>query len=409
MWLISTVVGPIITDDEGKIVGYKLYGGAKPSHTEAIKGIVQLEKGICPREFRDLIEEHKIHEVKTDSEALIGLLKKEFPELKISLVESGPELARVRESIHTFLVELFGTYEEYVKFANTVLVEVTKDKLREVGEQPDKMIIQAITMIEELTETINALIAHLREWYGIVFPELGKIIVDHEKFARIVYEIGKPQRLVEGSEDKRKEFMEKLREIVRDDRKVDRILESLRTSVLVRITDEDEKQIRSVAKLILDMYRLREDLQKYLRELMEDTCPNLTKLAGPTIGAKLIRKAGGLRQLALKPASTIQVLGAEKALFRALRGKGTPPKHGIIFVHPLVFRASWWQRGKIARTLAAKLAIAARVDYFSREYIGDELWNELLQRVEEIKKKYPKPPLEKVRKKKKPKRRRRQK
>lgn len=409
MWLISTVVGPVVIDDDGNIAGYRIYGGERPVLDEAVRKIAQLEKNECPQEFKDLIEELGISEIKTDSESIVSILRKEFPELKISLVEGGAELAKVRESIHGFLADLFGVYEEYVKFANAVAVEVTKEKLREVGEQPDKMIIQAITMIEELTETINAFIAHLREWYGIIFPELGKIIADHEKFARIAYEIGNPHRLLEGPEDEREAYIEKLRDIVKDKKKVDKILEALRTSVLVGITDEDEHQIRSVAKLILDMYNLRENLQKYLRELMEDTCPNITKLVGPTIGAKLMRKAGGLRQLALKPASTIQVLGAEKALFRALRGRGTPPKHGIIFVHPLIFKAPWWQRGKIARTLAAKLAIAARVDYFSKEYIGDELWNELLQRVEEIKKKYPKPPPEKIKRRKKPRRKRRQK
>ncbi|MCR8454230.1 MAG: hypothetical protein NDP13_04480 [Crenarchaeota archaeon] len=395
MWLISTIVGPVILDDNGNVISYKIYGKEKPSLSEVIEGIKKLEKKECPSEFETLIKEQNIDRIKTDSEIIAEILKGTFSKLQIEVVYDGPELTEVRNGVHKFLERLFGTYEKYVEFANATLVEITRDKLREVGEEPDKMIIQAITMIEELTEATNALMAHLREWFGIVFPELGKIIDDHRKFATIVYEIGNPSRLSAESKD-REEYVKKLEQILGNKKTVDRILEALETSAPVKITDKDEKELRSVAKLVLDMFNLRDDLETYLQELMEDTCPNLTKLAGPTIGAKLIRKTGGLRQLALKPASTIQVLGAEKALFRALRGKGTPPKHGILFTHPFVFRAPWWQRGKIARTLASKLAIAARVDYFSKEYIGDELWNELLQRVEEIKKKYAKPPPEKM-------------
>lgn len=106
--------------------------------------------------------------------------------------------------------------------------------------------------------------------------------------------------------------------------------------------------------------------------------------------------AGGLKELAMMPASTIQVLGAEKALFRHLRTGAKPPKHGVIFQYPAINRSPWWQRGKIARALAGKLAIAARVDYFSGEYIGEELKKELEQRIQEIKEKYPNPPKRKA-------------
>ena len=153
--------------------------------------------------------------------------------------------------------------------------------------------------------------------------------------------------------------------------------------------------IQHVAKRTLDLYEDKERILNYLDELMQEAAPNIRALIGPIIGAKLIRKAGGIGELAKMPASTIQILGAEKALFRALHGKGTPPKHGIIFQDPRIFKAPWWQRGKIARALAGKLSIAARVDYFTGEYIGDELLRDLERRIEEIRKKYPKPPIRK--------------
>jgi rRNA biogenesis protein Nop56/Nop58 len=120
--------------------------------------------------------------------------------------------------------------------------------------------------------------------------------------------------------------------------------------------------------------------------------PIVTELVGPLLAARLISLAGSLEELATMPASTIQVLGAEKALFRALRTGGRPPKHGIIFQYPDIFRAPRWQRGKIARALASKLAIAAKVDAFSGRFIGDRLREELQQRIAEIKKVYAAPP-----------------
>jgi len=389
MWVVSCVLGFIALSETGDVVDRALYSEV-PHVEKSVEGITKIEAGECPGELLGLIERVGREGIKTDSEHILSIIRRKVPDVKVELITRGPELQRVRSKVREFLVSVFGDYRSYVEFINEVTMRLAKEKLREVGGEPDKMIIQAITLIEELTETINAFVAHLREWYGIIFPDLGKIVDDHRLYVRIIREIGAPEKF----------SREALEKIFRSEKKIERIMAALKSSVIVKITSEDERRIREVADLILRMYEMRDGLEQYLKNLMEDTCPNITALVGPTIGAKLIRKAGGLRQLALKPASTIQVLGAEKALFRALRGRGTPPKHGIIFVHPLIFRAPWWQRGKIARALATKLAIAARVDYFSREYVGDELKNELMMRVEEIKKKYPKPPPEKVKRKK---------
>jgi nucleolar protein 56 len=125
---------------------------------------------------------------------------------------------------------------------------------------------------------------------------------------------------------------------------------------------------------------------------MQETAPNLTTLLSANLGARLISLAGGLQRLATLPSSTVQLLGAEKAMFMHLRSGKAPPKHGIIFQHPAVHRAPYWHRGKIARSLAAKAAIAAKVDYFEGEYIGVRLKAEFEARVEEIARKYPEPP-----------------
>jgi nucleolar protein 56 len=131
--------------------------------------------------------------------------------------------------------------------------------------------------------------------------------------------------------------------------------------------------------------------------LMDEVAPNVKAIVGSLLGARLIALTGGLANLARMPASTIQVLGAEKALFRSLKTGTRPPKHGIIFQHTLIHEAKRWQRGKMARAIAGKLAIAARTDAYSSKYLGDGLKASLDRRVTEIQEKYAEPPPEKPR------------
>jgi nucleolar protein 56 len=132
---------------------------------------------------------------------------------------------------------------------------------------------------------------------------------------------------------------------------------------------------------------------------MKEVAPNVTVVVGALLGARIISIAGGLLELARLPASTVQVLGAEKALFRAIKTGSKPPKHGVLFQLPEIHNAKWWLRGKIARGVAGKLTIAARVDAYAGEFIGDELALEIQSRIEEIKKKYPSPPKKEVKRK----------
>ena len=158
------------------------------------------------------------------------------------------------------------------------------------------------------------------------------------------------------------------------------------------VNDYDLKQIVDLAEINLKTYESRDSMEKYIDEVMKEIAPNVRELAGATLGARLIALAGSLENLAKKPAITIQVLGAEKALFRSLKTGARPPKHGIIFQHQYLHSAERWQRGKIARALAGKLSIAARVDAFGGEFIADKLKSSVEKRIAEIKKKYAKPP-----------------
>jgi nucleolar protein 56 len=191
--------------------------------------------------------------------------------------------------------------------------------------------------------------------------------------------------------------IEDINKIVQSENKAKAIYDTAKSSMGAEIGGEDLKQIKELAEINLRIYDLRDGLEKYIDDTMKEVAPNMRELVGSSLGGRLIALAGSLEGLAKKPASTIQVLGAEKALFRSLKTGARPPKHGIIFQHQYIHSAPRWQRGKIARALAGKLSIAARVDAFGGEFIANSLKNILDKRVNDIQKKYSNPPEKKRR------------
>jgi nucleolar protein 56 len=224
--------------------------------------------------------------------------------------------------------------------------------------------------------------ARIREWFGLHYPELDRLLDKHETYARLVVNLGTRENFT--AQQLENEGLPK--------NKSQTMAEVASASMGADLGDEDLAQIQAMCRNILELYKVRQSLENYVETVMEEVAPNTKTIAGSLLGARLIAIAGGLTNLAKLPASTMQVLGAEKALFRSLKTKARPPKHGIIFQHPLIHDAKRWQRGKIARALAGKLSIAARVDAFKGKYAGDELKAELDKRVEEIKERYENPP-----------------
>jgi len=160
------------------------------------------------------------------------------------------------------------------------------------------------------------------------------------------------------------------------------------------ISDENLAIVQTLAKQILELFDLRKNLEEHVATQMKKIAPNFTVILGPAVGARILARAGSLKRLTEMPASTIQVLGAEKALFRSLKTGSQPPKHGLLFQHALVHTAPRWQRGKIARAIAAKAAIASRVDVYGGG-LNQVLLDKLNVRVAEISKKYKDPPPQK--------------
>lgn len=217
----------------------------------------------------------------------------------------------------------------------------------------------------------------LKEWFSWTFPELTKIVNDNIIFTKLVH-------MIERKENVTEDIHAEITAIVLDEEKATQIIEAAKTSMGQDMSETDVIQIKKWAERVTDLITFREDLQQYLKDRMNAVAPNLAALIGETVGSKLIAHAGSLTSLAKYPASTIQILGAEKALFRALKTKGKTPKYGLIFNSTFIGRASTANKGRISRYLANKCSIASRVDCFSEaptSKIGESLKDQIEERL----------------------------
>ena len=251
-------------------------------------------------------------------------------------------------------------------------------KIKKESASEDKHLIQAINSIDEIDESISKLIERIREWYALYFPEMD-VIKNNETYIKLI------------SENKSKDEIIKAKPEAFPDNIID--LED-------DINEEDLKIMNNYAKSIHELQKSRKNIEEYIDLKMDSIAPNLKLLVGSTLGAKLISHAGGIKRLAMYPSSTVQIMGAEKALFRHLKSGDRPPKYGLIYQHPQVRGAKWWNRGKIARMLAGKISLAVRRDVFTKTF-DKNVFEEFKQEVEEIEKNNPFPtkPLKKGKKK----------
>ncbi|WAR58149.1 hypothetical protein PtB15_5B381 [Puccinia triticina] len=223
----------------------------------------------------------------------------------------------------------------------------------------DNMIIQAIALLDQLDKDVNTFAMRVREWYGWHFPELIKILPDCHQYASLVKFIGDKSKLTD-------ESLEGITQLVEGNEILAKnILDAARSSMGTDISPIDLINILNFADRVIQLYDYRKSLQAYLREKMDLVAPNLGALIGDTVAARLISHAGSLTNLSKYPASTVQILGAEKALFRALKTKGNTPKYGLIYHSTFIGRAGTKNKGRISRFLANKCSIASRIDCFT--------------------------------------------
>ena len=249
-------------------------------------------------------------------------------------------------------VLLFFKNRKYFSEFRKKNLDLTKKSIKE-SVNNDLFIVQTAGTIGEIDRTLNLLTKRLREWYSLYNPEASDKIKDHEKFSSLIAKKSKKQLLDEFDIDEKDSIGSDLKE-------------------------KDISAILLLAAQINSFYVLRAHYETYLKELEKEACPNLATVAGITIAAKLIEHTGSLKRLAEMPASTLQVLGAEKALFRHMRNnRNRPPKYGMLHEHQLIQKSKKEMHGKVARALADKASIAARVDYFKGKFIGDKLKKEL--------------------------------
>lgn len=350
-FIFTTYIGSFGVNESNKIISFKPFPKDSVKIAEKMK-LSEIE----------IIDEEKQVMTEVGSK---GYKQFVFPYRKSGAkhVESGskPE-SFIKENLRKLAVDhkFIKDQVEFNKFLTQVNLELARVQIKKAVKR-DSLVIQTNGAIEELDKSINILIERLREWYGLHFPEMDRIVDSHEKYAKLVEKFGLRKNIddVELGQFKQK-------------------------SMGMEITEDDVKTIQLTAKKIVELYQLRESLSKYLDKILKEVAPNLQELAGSAIAAKLIAKAGGLDKLARAPSSTVQLFGAEKALFRYLHGRGKSPKYGIIFSHQLIQNASKEHRGKVARILSSTLSIAAKIDYYSKEYRADGMKKELLEKVKDI-------------------------
>lgn len=246
-----------------------------------------------------------------------------------------------------------------------VAQEIASDMVRRSYEDWDRLVVQAVGSIDELDRSMANLYAKCREWYSIHFPELERIVKNEKDYANI---------LIKTDPRSTEDFPDDL-EI--SEHKKHRIESAAKRSVGVKMGEADLEAVRELARSIIFMDERKSEILRYLEALMQDHAPSLTKVAEAGVGARLIARAGSIRKLAMMPSTSVQTLGAEKALFRHITKGAKPPKHGIIFQHPYVRNSPKSIRGKVASTLAAKISLATRMDYITHKDRGDGLKSSL--------------------------------
>jgi len=381
--VIECPFGIVAFNEENNLIA-QVFFPRKPQL--AAKALLKIESGKITEEIQELIktlQKENYEEFVFENENLTKEVKQRL-NVATEASKHSPSGEQLRSETERFAVEtgFVKNSEEFRVWIHNVTMEIAKLRVKGAVEKRDLLVAQAILALDDLDRGINVFMSHVREWYGTHFPELDRLLDKHETYARLVIKLGSRDNFT--VENLEKEDVPK--------QKAEAIAKVAEASMGADLEETDLAQIQSLCQNVSNLYELRQALEAYLDKTMEEVAPNIQSLAGSLLGARLIAISGGLSNLAKRPASTIQILGAEKALFRSLKTGTRPPKHGIIFQHTALHDAKRWQRGKISRALAGKLAIAARTDAFGGRDIGEFLKANLEKRIAEIQEKYKEPP-----------------
>ncbi|CAK5040341.1 unnamed protein product [Meloidogyne enterolobii] len=327
------------------------------SIAEAVNNATNISEGKLSKSLKRILKKS----VEEEGEKLavadtqLGTLIKNSLEIKCLHNTAISELMRsIRANMDT-LVDDEAITKEIATMRLGVSHAIGRYKVKFNPEKIDTMIVQAVSLLDDLDKELNNYVMRCREWYGWHFPELGKLITDAQAYAKCVKIIGMRQNAQTA----------KL-ETVLPTELVDQVRSEAEISMGTDITELDLANIGELCDQIIELGQYRAQLHEYLKNRMSALAPNLTVLLGELVGARLVSKA------AKCPASTVQILGAEKALFRALKTKKDTPKYGIIYHAQLITQSGQKSKGKIARKLAAKVALATRIDALCDESLGSQ-------------------------------------
>jgi nucleolar protein 56 len=340
--------------------------------------IIQGEKNY----ISDLIPKLRNYDqVRVNNKNLIEIFQRENIDVKLMSDSRQDEINQNKLD----LIIKFGLSDDRDELAGILqkfAINLSSMKVKETSEKLDLHLVQAVNTLDEIDEIINTIGTRIREWYGLHFPELDYLLQNIITYANIVRDAGSRENITK----------ELLSQLEVPEKKIELIQQAISKSQGGDLTVESSESLKILASEVIKLSELRTNLSSTVENLMEILAPNLKNILTAIIGARLIAKAGSLLRLAQMPSSTIQIIGAEKALFRALKTGTRPPKHGLIFQHPSVNSAPKWQRGKIARALSSKIAIAVRIDVYRKGALDNSILDKLTKRIETIQKIYHEPP-----------------
>jgi nucleolar protein 56 len=340
--------------------------------------IIQGEKNY----ISDLIPKLRNYDqVRVNNKNLIEVFQRENIDVKLMSDSRQDEINQNKLD----LIIKFGLSDDRDELAGILqkfAINLSSMKVKETSQKLDLHLVQAVNTLDEIDEIINTIGTRIREWYGLHFPELDYLLQNIITYANIVRDAGSRENITK----------ELLSQLEVPEKKIELIQQAISKSQGGDLTVESSESLKILASEVIKLSELRTNLSSTVENLMEILAPNLKNILTAIIGARLIAKAGSLLRLAQMPSSTIQIIGAEKALFRALKTGTRPPKHGLIFQHPSVNSAPKWQRGKIARALSSKIAIAVRIDVYRKGALDNSILDKLTKRIETIQKIYHEPP-----------------
>ncbi|KAL5209335.1 hypothetical protein ABZP36_004958 [Zizania latifolia] len=338
------------SDSARKVVELKAFNKFENT-SDALSAATLIIDSKPSKGLRKFLQKHCEGETLAVADSKLGNAIKE--KLKINCLHNSAvmELMRGLRNQLTELISGLGA-QDLGPMSLGLSHSLSRYKLKFSPEKVDTMIVQAIGLLDDLDKELNTYAMRVREWYGWHFPELTKIVTDNIQYAKVAKMMGNRTNAVNLD----------FSEILSDDEVEAQLKEAAVISMGTEVSELDLLNIRELCDQVLSLSEYRAQLFDYLRSRMNTIAPNLTTLVGELVGARLIAHGGSLVNLAKQPGSTIQILGAEKALFRALKTKHATPKYGLIYHASLIGQAAPKHKGKISRSLAAKTALAIRYD-----------------------------------------------